>query len=342
MKKPKHHSRLALLLTLYVFFIMVASIFVVISVAVLLFRLGVFIPQVALMPILTIIIVSGILGIALSAFFSRYTVRNIDSIFNAIDEVSKGNFKVRIDTKQVSQLFYFSEKINNMAKELESIQTLRSDFVSNFSHEFKTPIVSIRGFARLLKKPELTETERGEYLDIIIEESNRLAQLATNSLTLSKLDSQNILNDKAELKLDEQIRQSVLLLANSWQKKNIDVEINMPPVVYVGSSSLLEQLWINLLSNAIKFTGENGKIQINSRIQDNNLTVFFEDNGCGMSENTVNHIFDRYFQGDQSHSTEGNGLGMSIAKRIVDLHGGTIDIESKPGTGSTFAITLPL
>lgn len=212
-----------------------------------------------------------------------------------------------------------------MAQELENTELLRSDFINNFSHEFKTPIVSLRGFAKLLKNHDLTNKERDEYLDIIIHESWRLSQLASNVLNLSKIENLSILNDMGEFNLSEEIRLSVLLLEGKWQKKGLE-----------------NQVWINLMDNAIKFSHENGKIEMKLAKQKDCVKFILQDHGCGMSPEVKDHIFDRFYQGDVSHTTAGNGLGLTVVKKIVELHQGQLTVNTEEGTGTVFLVTLPV
>jgi signal transduction histidine kinase len=219
---------------------------------------------------------------------------------------------------------------------------MRNDFIQNFSHEFKTPIVSIRGFTKRLLTKNLTEEQKTEYLNIILEESTRLATLATNTLYMSKLESIGYANDNNEFLLDEQIRQSVLLMQKQWMKKNLDVCVTVPKITYNGNEEMLKQVWLNLLSNAIKFSHDNGKINISAIKNATSISVSVADNGIGMSEETILRIFDKYYQADTSHSTEGNGLGLAIVKKILTLNGGDISLTSSIGNGSTFIVNLPV
>lgn len=235
-----------------------------------------------------------------------------------------------------------SESFNRMAQELENTELLRSDFINNFSHEFKTPIVSLRGFAKILKNDSLTKEERDEYLDIIISESNRLSQLSTNVLNLSKIEKMSILSDMESFDLSEEVRQSVLLLESKWQNKNLELFIDMDELEYHGNKALLNQVWINLIDNAIKFSPQNGKIKLKLHRKKDQVVFQILDNGCGMDEETKNHIFDRFYQGDSSHTAEGNGIGLTVVEKIVHLHKGQIRVVSEAGIGTTFTVNLPI
>ena len=234
------------------------------------------------------------------------------------------------------------ESFNLMTEDLSGIEMFRSDFINTFAHEFKTPIVSIRGFAKQLKNENLTEEERREYIDIIISESERLTKLSSNVLLLSKLENQSILSDYSVFSLDEQLRSDILLLEKQWTQKNLEIEPELDEVQYCGNAEVLSQLWVNLLSNAIKFTPEGGKIVIRLTKDSEWVKVMVRDNGIGMSPETLQHVFEKFYQGDRSHSVEGNGLGLALVKRIVELCGGNISIESEARNGSTVYVSLPI
>ena len=204
------------------------------------------------------------------------------------------------------------------------------------------PPSSLRGFAKILKNDSLTKEERDEYLDIIINESNRLSQLSTNVLNLSKIEKMSILSDMETFDLSEEIRQSILLLESKWQKKELELIIDLDELEYHGNKALLNQVWINLIDNAVKFSPQNGKIKLKlHRIKDQ---IIFQimDNGCGMDEETKDHIFDRFYQGDSSHTTEGNGIGLTVVEKIIHLHKGSIQVISEAGIGTTFTVDLPI
>ena len=232
------------------------------------------------------------------------------------------------------------ENFNIMIKELGKIEMLRKDFISNVSHEFKTPLSSIQGFATLLKNTNLTD-EQKEYTNIIIDESSKLAKLTSNILSLSKLETHDTAFDKKTFFLDEQLRHCLLLLDSKMQEKNINLDIDFEKVKYYGSEELLEQVWINLLENAIKYSNNNGNIYVSCGIKKQHIEVSIRDTGIGMSKETMERIFEKFFQGDKAHSSEGNGLGLALVKRIIDIVGGTIEVESKLGAGSVFTVSLP-
>jgi len=288
-----------------------------------------------------LVVFSSVFGVALSAFLSTRTLKPIRKLIDATGEIAKGNFGARVEPQGIRELEQLSISFNKMAWELSSIETLRSDFVNNFSHEFKTPIVSIRGFAKLLHEGNLSEAEQREYLEIIIAESERLASLSTSILNLSKYEAIEIVSSKAPYRLDEQIRQAVVILEPKWSAKNIEIDIALDQVTFSGDENLLQQIWLNLLGNAVKFTPMGGTITIGLSEQGSAVKFTIRDTGIGMDDATKAHIFEKFYQGDKSRSPSGNGLGLPIVQRIVELCGGTIEVTSQPGKGSVFTVILP-
>lgn len=282
-----------------------------------------------------------VLGMALTFLFSRKMLNPIRKVIVAIHKVAQGDFNVQVDLKGIGELEELSQSFNKMTNELSSIETLRSDFVNNFSHEFKTPIVSMRGFARMLKEGDLREEERREYLDIIIAESERLAALSTNVLNMSKYENIGIVPDKTPFRLDEQIRKVILLMEPKWSRKELSVDVEMAEVTFNGNEDFTQQLWINLLDNAVKFSYQGGMISLSLVSIDNGIRFTIQDDGAGMNEQTKERIFDKFYQGDTSHTVAGNGLGLAIVKRITQLCGGTIKVQSELEKGSTFTVFLP-
>ncbi|WP_249861975.1 HAMP domain-containing sensor histidine kinase [Paenibacillus konkukensis] len=295
-------------------------------------------------PLLLIVILFGLcimLGTALTAFFSRKALNPIRKVIDATHRVANGDFNVKIDLKGIGELEDLSHSFNKMTQELSTIETLRSDFINNFSHEFKTPIVSVRGFAKLLKENKLSEEERREYLDIIITESERLAALSTNVLTLSKYENLEIIVDKTPFRLDEQLRRTIVLMEPKWSAKEITVNVELDEVIYIGSEDLTQQIWLNLLDNAIKFSYQGGLINITLVNVNDEIRFVIQDDGPGMDEQSKARIFDKFYQGDTSHSKTGYGLGLPLVKRIVKLCGGDVIVQSEIGKGSMFTIVLP-
>jgi signal transduction histidine kinase len=322
------------ILLLFTMLLMLVGIFV-------LSQLGIVKPNPTITPFFMFAIFSIIVGTIVAMVFSRFPLSPLREIISASDRLAEGDFDVRINLRGPEELQNLNSSFNHMAEELGSIEMLRSDFVNNFSHEFKTPIVSVRGFAKILKYEDLTKEERDEYLDIIIYESERLAELATNVLNLSKVENQMILKDKTCYNGSEQIRRIIAILENKWAEKNIEILFDYDEINVCGNEELLNQLWTNLLDNAIKFSPENSTITINISQKPEKITITFTDQGIGISQGAADRIFDKFYQGDTSHATKGNGIGLTIAKRIVELHEGSITVKSND-IGTSFIVELPM
>lgn len=294
-----------------------------------------FITPIAIMPALAVVIT--VIIIYVNSENNKMAAKFAD----AFDKVSHGEFGYQLEVPKSGQFKSLFENFNKMSKELKSIQTLKDEFIHDFSHEFKTPIASINGFANLLLDGGLSEEERTQYLKIIAHESARLSALSENTLMLSRLENQQFIGEVKQYRLDLQIKECVILLERAWSEKNISIDSELTRVQFSGNASLMQQVWLNILSNAIKFTPSGGEIAIRLSSANGNAEVRISDNGIGMSEEVASHIFDKYYQGDTSHSTAGNGLGLAIVKRIVTLSGGAVSVESKEGEGSTFIVSLP-
>ncbi len=272
----------------------------------------------------------------------RRRAREVITLSQAIQRVAEGDFKSRIQTEKKSQITPIYEYFNKMCDELESVQLLRNDFINNYSHEFKTPIASINGFAELLmQKPDLPEEDKRLYLEIIANESARLSKFAADTTLLSRLSSQQIVTDLETYDLGEQLRQCSIILSHKWLEKKQAFEGDITPALFRGNKEMMQHLWLNLMDNAIKYTPEGGSITVRSYMKGERIVVEIADTGEGIGEDSMNKLFDPYFQGDSSHSRQGLGLGLSIAKRIIELSGGEIRVDSQLGSGSTFTVILP-
>lgn len=273
----------------------------------------------------------------------RRRVREIVTLSDAIQRVAGGDFESRISTEKKTGITPIYEDFNRMCDDLQSVQILRNDFINNYSHEFKTPIASIKGFAELLLEKELPEAEQKQYLRIIADESGRLSKLASNTTLLSKLSTQQIVTGIEEYDLGAQLKECFILLYGKWMDKDIEFDgENIPSVIYRGNKEMMQHLWINLLDNSIKYTPQGGEIKMSLAEADGFAIVKITDNGEGISDEAKARLFIPYFQADASHSKEGLGLGLAIAMRIVELCKGSIHVDSKVGEGSTFTVKLPL
>ncbi len=287
------------------------------------------------------LITAFIIAVILAIVGANAMLRPIRDLSKATLQISKGDFSARVKPSKNPEINKLAENFNFMATELEKMDTLSNDFVRNVSHEFKTPVSSLCGFAELLKQSELTPQQM-DYANIIDTEAKRLSKLTTSILNLSKLENASDFTEKKDFYIDEQLRQCILLLEKQWTQKNINLEIYLDKAKYHGDKLLTENIWINLIDNAIKYTPEGGEVIVSCTTDKNNIIVSVKDNGIGMGEDVKERIFDKFFQGDSSHSGEGNGLGLSIVKKIVDISNGTIEVESTEGKGTTFVVTLPI
>lgn len=270
-------------------------------------------------------------------------------VSNTVKQVAEGNFKVNIKRRDTTKCEYeyinevdeLAKNVNKMVAELDGMDYMRKDFMSNVSHEIKTPIAAITGFTEILLDGSIDESERQEYLEVINKESMRISRLCENMLHMSRLDSQVIVANLQKIRLDEQLRKCIILLSEKWSNKEIDFSIDLDEVNILSDYDMLQQVWINLIDNAIKYSRENCKIDISvKRLNDKSVKVSISDNGIGIEEGKLHRIFDKFYQCEESHKKSGSGLGLSISKRIVELLNGTIECKSKKDSGTTFEVTL--
>ncbi len=287
---------------------------------------------------------SLLVGGLMTLFVGRFLLKPINLLVNKMNHLAAGNYHVRIDPGDFwgnnSSIREVADSFNRMARELDGTEMLRSDFINNFSHEFKTPIVSIAGFAKLLRTGRLNREQQEEYLQIIEEESLRLSQMATNVLNLTKVENQTVLNDISEFNLSEQIRAAILLLIPKWEKKGLDFELEFGEYNIRANEELLKQVWINLLDNAIKFSVDNSTIVVSIHQDEKNIRVSIVNLGPEIPAEKQEKIFQKFYQADESHSTEGNGVGLAVVKKVVELHEGSIRVTCRNGT-TAFTATLP-
>lgn len=274
---------------------------------------------------------------------ARIYSRNLQMICKAAQKVAHGDFSVKLDVYKdktaKTEIDILKEDFNTMVSELASIEKLKDDFVADVSHEIKTPLSIIQGYADLLKTPGISEKERNEYIHLISEAINNLTTLVSNILKLNKIESQEIVQ-KEKFSLDEQMRYCILSFEDKINDKDIELEVNFDEVVINSDRALLELVWNNLFSNAIKFTANGGKITLVLKNQGNVVIATVRDTGCGMGNDTKKHIFDKFYQGDTSHSQEGNGLGLALVDRVIRLLDGEILVTSTLGEGSEFKVVL--
>ena len=276
----------------------------------------------------------------------KYMVeRPVRRIVRGAEKLMQGDFTARIEPyhgiNERSGFDTIIDYFNRMAEELSGVETLRTDFIANVSHELKTPLAVMQNYGTMLQSPDLTEAQRMEYAKAITEQSRRLADLIANILKLNRLENQQIYPAAKRYNLGEQLAECLLNFESTWEKKSIDIETDIEEEVFVESDDeLLSLVWSNLFSNALKFTEPGGTVSVTLKTEGDIATVKVADTGCGISKETGKHIFEKFYQGDTSHATQGNGLGLALVKRVVDIVGGDISVESEVGKGSTFTVKI--
>ena len=285
-------------------------------------------------------------GVGVFALIRRHLLRPVRRLSEAAQQVAKGDFSVRLapqrrDGKKDEFEVLFDD-FNTMAEELSSTETLKTDFISNVSHEMKTPLAVIKNYAELLQAPELPQSDRLAYAQSVEEAASRMTELITNILRLNRIENQKIVPEIRRYDVCRQLADCLLQFESRWEEKRIEPDFDLEDSAYVSADeSLLELAWNNLMSNAIKFTEPGGAVTVRQRTEGDRVVVSFTDTGCGMSVEAQKRIFDKFYQGDTSHATEGNGLGLALVERVMALLGGEIAVESELGKGSTFTVTLP-
>lgn len=288
--------------------------------------------------------ISLIIGSMIALLLGKISLNPINKLVNGMNSLAAGNFKTRIEYEGLIERHptfnEITKSFNTLAEELENTEVLRGDFINNFSHEFKTPIVSIAGFAKLLKKGNLSDEQRAEYLDAIEEESMRLSYMATNVLNMTKVENQTILSGVTRFNLSEQVRDVLLLLENAWTKKNIELQLDFDEYEIEANEELLKQVWINLIDNAVKFAPRCGTVEVDIKESEACVAVTVSNTGKEIDPEKLPKIFNKFYQADESHAGEGNGIGLAIVKRIVDLHGGVVSVVSR-NEMTSFKVELP-
>ena len=293
--------------------------------------------------ILCIAVAIAAVAAVLSMLMSRVILAPVTRLSEASRQIARGEFELNLTYDGTIPEFQDTyQSFNTMARELKSIETLRSDFIANVSHEFKTPLTAIEGYAMLLQDHDLPKKDQAECAEKILQSAGRLSTLVSNILMLTKLEQQTGVVEKAPFWLDEQLRQVMVGLEPLWGAKDLELDLELEPLRYNGSEDLLYHVWSNLLSNAVKFSPQGAVLSVRLEKQEQSVVFTVTDRGPGMSEDVQRHIFDKFYQGDHSRRQEGSGLGLPLAKRITQLCGGSISVHSQPGQGSTFSVTLPL
>ena len=282
-----------------------------------------------------------LVGILVTSQLARYFFNPIKKLRGAMDKVARGDYSVRLEERSTSkEIMEIYTGFNLMTHELSSTEILQTDFVSNVSHEFKTPINAIEGYSTLLQDSENLNEDQKAYVEKILFNTRRLSTLVGSILLLSKLENQQIPTNQTEYRLDEQIRQSVVALEEAWAEKEIELDVELERATYLGNEQMMHHVWDNLISNAVKFSPEGGVIRLQLVKQGNGLVFTIEDQGPGLSEEAQKHLFDKFYQADTSHRQEGNGLGLALVKRIVMMEKGQITAENREEGGCRFTVTL--
>lgn len=271
--------------------------------------------------------------------------RPVNRILEGMNKIVSGDYKVRIPyikgENSGNEFDAIIKGLNNVTEELSGVETLRTDFVSNVSHELKTPLAVMQNYGTMLQSPNLTEEQRLEYAKAITSQTKKLSNLITNILKLNRLENQQIYPDKKEYNLTEQVCECLLGFEQAWEEKELEIETDLEEDVMIcEDAELLSLVWNNLFSNAVKFSDHGGNIFVSVKREDGDILVTVKDNGCGMDPEIGRHIFEKFYQGDTSHATQGNGLGLALVKRVIDIVGGDIRVKSALGEGTTFCVRL--
>ena len=276
-------------------------------------------------------------------YMLRELFRSIDRLNDATKKVARGDYTVHLNSDTViAEIQDMEGNFNQMVEELNSVEMLRKDFIADVSHEFKTPLSSITGYITLLQDPDLTPQERQEYVQMAIFNAEKLNDLTANILRLSRLENQSNMPKPVTYRLDEQIREAIVLLERKWNEKDIQLDLDLPDTQYHGYQELLLNVWTNLISNAVKFSSPGGTIAISLAQLDDSIHVTVRDYGIGMDAKTQAHIFEKFYQGDTSRKSQGNGLGLPLCQEIISRCGGEIQVSSRLNEGSVFTVILPL
>ena len=292
--------------------------------------------------LLELVIVSVVVGGVMTAIISRAFFNPVKNLRQAMDKVANGDFTIQLDTDKSSsgEIKELYAGFNLMTNELKATEILQTDFISNVSHEFKTPINAIEGYSTLLQGCENLDDDQKEYVEKILFNTGRLSSLVSNILLLSKIENQSIQAKREVFSLDEQIRETIVALETAWAPKNIELDVELDSVKYNGNEIMMRHVWSNLIGNAIKFTPENSTVSIRLQNQKDKFIFSVTDQGEGLSDEAKKHLFDKFYQADTSHKSEGNGLGLALVKRILDIDGGDITAENVNGGGCRFTVTL--
>ncbi len=343
-KEMRTRLSISLYISAIVFAVLLAAVILSVAVLYVLFYFGVEIFPEIIPMFFFVLGISIVIGSGVAALTMKFPIKAVSRVIDQLNRLASGDYKTRLDVGEPLNSHPYIKGIktsfDKMAQELEQTERLRNDFINNFSHEFKTPIVSIAGFAKLLKRGDLTEEQRQEYISIIEEESLRLSYMATNMLNLTRVENQSILTDVAKFNLSEQLRSSVLLLEDKWTRKEIVLDLDFDEYSVWANEEMLKQVWINLIDNAVKFSPVGGVVKISIETHGKLVAVRVSNEGDIAPESRAK-VFNKFYQADESHAGEGNGIGLSVVKKIVELHEGDVTLDCEGGI-VTFEVCLPL
>ncbi len=292
-------------------------------------------------PFAYFVICAVCIAAGLAVLINSFFLKPIDMLSESMKKVSDGDFSIRLkENSKIKEIGELNRSFNSMTAELGTTEVLQSDFVSNVSHEIKTPLNAIEGYATLLQDSDCTEDERIRYTEKILFNTKRLSELVGNVLILSKIESGTVDINEDTFRLDEQIRQSIMLLESKWVEKEIEFDIELDEIVYTGDRNLLLHVWNNIIGNAVKFSPKGGLVTISLEERGEDIRFTVDDCGPGIGETAKKHIFDKFYQEDSSHKQDGNGLGLALVKRIIDMSGGSISAENLPEAGCRFTVVL--
>lgn len=310
------------------------------------FYKGEFTTEFVVVACLVVCSLAALIGSHLLLIKAKMFITPIEKVNEAVKKVALGDFDVRIEKEtgkeRIDEFIMLEQNFNKMAKELQSTNFMQKDFISNVSHEIKTPIATIKGFTEILQGDGLSEAEKKEYLNLIWEEAESMTRLCDNMLKMSRVDKQQIVRKSDEVDISEQIRKTIIFLSNKWEEKNQEFDINLDKFVIFTDKDLLSEVWTNIIDNAIKYSGENTVISIAGKQSNGKVIIKITDQGIGIDKSKIEHIFDKFYQCEESHKKQGNGLGLSIVKRIIELLDGEIYCESELGVGTSFYICLKI
>ncbi len=333
-------NNIAVQIALFLIGIFGTSMLVVSWVAIFLYDANLFDQRRPALLLLAVCTISMLIGIILTRIIGRKLFSKLQELSNATKEVARGNYLIHIESNTRATIVNETiDNFNTMVRQLASTEVLRNDFVENVSHEFKTPIAAIEGYVTLLQRKDISSEMKDEYVEKIIYNTKRLSSLTGNILLLSRIENQEVEIEKELFDLSEEVRSAIVSLESKWLKKGLDLDIDMEEVAYIGNKELLQHAIINVIDNSIKYNKHGGKLTIVVK-QEEKIIIKIIDTGIGMSQEVLGRAYEKFYQGDTSRTSQGNGLGLSLVSRIIKLHGGTISLTSTDGEGTTCIMTL--